>query len=402
MSKLIGKALVAQGGGPTAVINQSLVGVALEARKYSEITKIYGAKFGVKGVLNEDFLDLTQTTTQNLERVAITPGAALGSTRDKPDQAYCQKMFAIMEKHDIRYFYYIGGNDTVNVCNIINEEAKKSNYELRIFHIPKTIDNDLVGTDHCLGYGSAAKFVAQAFAGINLDNRSMPGVFIGVVMGRHAGFLTAASVLAKKFSDDGPHLVYLPERGFKIDKFIKDVEEIYSKYGRCVVAVPEGLHDGDGIPIVTKLQKNCEADQHGNVKLSGGALGDELADLITAKTKIKRVRADTLGYLQRSYLGCISPVDSRESREAGEKAVEFSMRGDVDGTVVIDRVGDYAVEYQLRSLTAAANKTRLMPNDFIEGDNYVTKKFIDYARPLVGELPPVERLEAPKVKKIKL
>lgn len=402
MAKLTGKALVAQGGGPTAVINQSLVGVVLEARKYAEITKMYGSRHGVSGILNEDFVDLTEATTQNLEQVAITPGSALGSTRDKPDTAYCHKMFEVMEKHDIRYFFYIGGNDSVNVCHIVNEEAKKVSYELRVFHIPKTIDNDLVGIDHTLGYGSAAKFVAQAFAGINQDNRSLPGVYIGSVMGRHAGFLTAASILGKKYDDDGPHLIYVPEKGFSTSKFLIDVTEVYNKYGRCVVAVSEGIHDGDGTPIVVKLQKKCETDQHGNVQLSGtGALADLLADLIKTKTNIKRVRADTLGYVQRSFLGCVSPVDARESREAGEKAVEFSMRGDVDGTVVLKRVGDYAVEYALAPLATSAKQVKCMPADFIKGDNYITKKFIDYARPLVGELPQVTKLEAPEVKKVK-
>ena len=212
MAKLSGKALVAQGGGPTAVINQSLVAVVLEARKFPEITKVYGARHGVRGILNEEFLDLTQATTHNLEQVALTPASALGSTRDKPDVEYCKKMFKVMLAHEIRYFFYIGGNDSADTCRIVNEQAKAQGYELRTIHVPKTIDNDLVGTDHCPGFGSAAKFVAQAFAGANLDNRALPGVYIGVVMGRHAGFLTAASIFAKKFPDDGPHLIYVPEK----------------------------------------------------------------------------------------------------------------------------------------------------------------------------------------------
>jgi 6-phosphofructokinase len=212
MAKLTGKALVAQGGGPTAVINQSLVGVVLEARKFPEITRVYGAKHGVRGILSEDFIDLTQATTHNLEQVARTPASALGSTRDKPDQDYCRKMFKVMLAHEIRYFFYIGGNDSSDTCRIVNEEAKTAGYELRTVHVPKTIDNDLVGTDHCPGFGSAGKFVAQAFAGANLDNRALPGVYIAVVMGRHAGFLTAASALAKKFPDDGTAAASWPSR----------------------------------------------------------------------------------------------------------------------------------------------------------------------------------------------
>ncbi|MFC1642229.1 6-phosphofructokinase [Myxococcota bacterium] len=399
----MGKALVAQGGGPTAIINQSLVGVVLEARKFPEITRVYGARHGVRGIVNEDFLDLTQATTHNLEQVALTPASALGSTRDKPDQDYCKRMFRIMLAHEIRYFFYIGGNDSSDTCRIVNERSNTAGYELRAVHVPKTIDNDLVGTDHCPGYGSAAKFVAQAFAGANLDNRALPGVYIAVVMGRHAGFLTAASVLAKKYPDDGPHLIYVPERVFKPDQFVADVERVFSRHGRCVVAVSEGVSGEDGSPIVTTLNPSgAERDAHGNIQLSGtGALGDLLADLIKSKTKIKRVRADTLGYLQRSFLGCISPTDASEAREVGEKAVQYAAWHNVDGSVAIQRVGDYAVEYALQKLEDVAAKTRHMPDEFISSEgNMVTDAFKGYARPLVGDIPISERVAAPAVHKI--
>jgi 6-phosphofructokinase 1 len=389
MAKLSGKALVAQGGGPTAVINQSLAGVVLEARKFSEITKVYGARHGVRGILNEDFIDLTQATTHNLEEVARTPASALGSTRDKPDEEYCRKMFKVMLAHEIRYFFYIGGNDSSDTCRIVNEQAKAANYELRTMHVPKTIDNDLVGTDHCPGFGSAGKFVAQAFAGANQDNRALPGVYIAVVMGRHAGFLTAASVFARKFPDDGPHLIYLPERPFNSERFIQDVQSAYDKHGRCIIAVSEGI--------------SVEKDAHGNVQLSGtGALGDVLADLIKAKTKIKRVRADTLGYLQRSFLGCVSATDASEAREVGEKAVQYAAWHNVDGSVAIRRVGEYAVEYDLLKLTDVAAKTKHMADEYINpAGNDVTEAFKTYARPLVGELPDMGRIAAPAVYKIK-
>ncbi|MFA5813108.1 MAG: 6-phosphofructokinase [Patescibacteria group bacterium] len=401
MSKLIAKALVAQGGGPTAVINQSLVGIILESRKFPEIERIYGARHGVSGIIKEDFLDLTEASTSNLEQVAATPGSALGTTRDKPDEEYCRKMFETMKHHGIGYFFYIGGNDSADTCRIVNEQAEKQNYQLRTIHIPKTIDNDLAVTDHCPGYGSAGRFIAKAFAGVNMDNRALPGVYIGVVMGRQAGFLTAASIMAKRLSDDGPHLVYVPERIFSTGQFVNDVEEVYNKYGRCIVAASEGIHDDFGEPIATGLQKEKEHDPHGNVQLSGnGALGDLLADLIRTKTKIKRVRADTLGYLQRSFLGCVSEVDKNEAREVGERAVQYAVWEDVDGSVVIRRAGDYAVDYELVDLKEVAGKTKTMPDNFIKGNNMVADEFKNYARPLIGEIEPVEMLDAPVVGKI--
>ena len=209
-----GNVLVAQGGGPTAVINQSLAGVVCEARRSAGVREIYGAIHGVRGIVDEDLVNLTRETVQNLEMVALTPSAALGSTRDKPDQAYCKQIFRVLQAHEVGCFFYIGGNDSADTVRIVSEEARKASYDLRCVHIPKTIDNDLMGSDHVPGYPSAARFVVQAFMGLNLDNRSLPGVYVAVVMGRHAGFLTAASALAKTFADDGPHLVYLPERSF--------------------------------------------------------------------------------------------------------------------------------------------------------------------------------------------
>jgi 6-phosphofructokinase 1 len=258
MAKLGGKALVAQGGGPTAVINQSLVGVVLEARKFPEITKVYGARHGVRGILNEDFIDLTQATTHNLEQVARTPASALGSTRDKPDEDYCQRMFQVMLAHEIRYFFYIGGNDSSDTLRILSDEARKERHPLRCIHIPKTIDNDLMVNDHTPGYPSAARFVASAFAGADLDNRALTGVYVAVVMGRHAGFLTAAAALARRYPDDGPHLIYLPERNFAMKSFLADVKATYDRLGRCVVAVSEGIHDKSGAPIAVQLAKSVE------------------------------------------------------------------------------------------------------------------------------------------------
>ena len=205
-----GKVLIAQSCGPTAVINQTLAGIVLEARKYIQVTRVYGALRGVEGIVNEDFLDLTQETTHNLEQVALTPSSALFSTRIKPDSKYCHNIFRVLKANDIRYFFYIGGNDSADTASIVNEEAKRAKYELRVIHVPKTIDNDLMLNDHTPGFGSAARFVTQAFMGVNLDVRALNGVYIGVVMGRHAGFLTASSAIARKYDADGPHLIYLP------------------------------------------------------------------------------------------------------------------------------------------------------------------------------------------------
>ena len=397
------KILVAQGGGPTAVINQSLVGVVLEARRFRDVERIYGARHGVRGIVNEDFVDLTQETSHNLELVAATPASALGSTRDKPDLKYCQQIFEVLRAHDIGYFFYIGGNDSSDTVRIVSEEAAKAGYPLRCIHIPKTIDNDLVGNDHTPGFPSAARFVAQAFAGANLDNAALPGVYVAVVMGRHAGFLTAASALGKKFPDDGPHLIYVPERTFAIDKFLADVKATQERYGRCVIAVSEGIHDASGQPILAQLAKQVEHDAHGNVQLSGsGALADLLCEEIKAKLGLKRVRGDTFGYLQRSFIGCVSDVDAREAREVGEKAVQFAMWGERDGSVTIKRTGFYSADYELVPLTEVAGKTRVMDDAFIaDNGTDVTDAFRLYLRPLLGsDMPDAYRLRPAPVAKV--
>ncbi len=398
-----GKILVAQGGGPTAVINQSLAGVVLEARRFQGITHIYGARHGVRGIVNEDFVDLTQETVQQLHAVAATPASALGSTRDKPDLKYCQEIFTVLRAHAIEQFFYIGGNDSSDTVRILSEEAAKVGYPLRCMHIPKTIDNDLVGNDHTPGFPSAARFVVQAFAGANLDNAALPGVYVGVVMGRHAGFLTAAAAMARTLPDDGPHLIYVPERVFDIERFLGDVKAAYARFGRCIIAVSEGIHDASGAAIITKLSANVEKDAHGNVQLSGtGALADLLCEEIKAKLGIKRVRGDTFGYLQRSFLGCVSDVDQREAREVGERAVQFAMRGALSGSVAIQRVGDYAVDYRLLALEAVAGKTRTMEDVLLSAaGNDVTDAFRNYLRPLLGaDMPVAARLRGERVARV--
>src|SRR5215212_777909 len=255
-NSLKGNAVIGQSGGPTAVINQSLVGVIQEAKKAGHILDLLGARHAVRGIVSQDFIQLEKYPDELLERIAQTPAAALGSTRDKPDQAYCEKIFQSFAKNNVRYFFYIGGNDSADTARIVNELARQSNYELRTFHIPKTIDNDLKVHDHTPGFGSAAKFVATAIMGDNFDNRSLPGIKVDVIMGRHAGFLTAASVLARRRDGDGPHLIYVPEAPLTEDKFLADVDAVYKKHGRCLISMSEGVSAPDGKAWAEKMNEN--------------------------------------------------------------------------------------------------------------------------------------------------
>ena len=389
-------AVVGQSGGPTSVINASLVGVIEEAKKHPEIKNLYGATHAVAGMVKNEFINLKKLSAAKLEIVAGTPSSALGSSRDKPDAEYCAKILEVFEKRDIRYFFYIGGNDSANTAHIINIMAAKAGYELRAFHVPKTVDNDLLVTDHCPGYGTAAKFEACALMGDDLDNRALPGVKIDCIMGRHAGFLTAASVLGRRKDDDGPHLVYVPERSVSMDKFLADVEAVYKKLGRCVVAVSEGICDTDGVTWAEKISKQQERDSHGNIQLSGtGALADFLAAQVRGSLKIKRVRADTFGYLQRSCAGLQSSVDGKEARLCGRQAVKYAMKEN-SGSVAIRRIGDgknYKIELFRTELENVAEKTKSLPDEYISADgNNITEAFVEYAMPLAGSLPKVEYL----------
>ena len=395
-------AVVSQSGGPTGVINASLVGVIEEAKKHPHIEKLYGAVHAVRGIIQDEFIDLTDMDPAVLEIVAVSPSSALGSSRDKPDTEYFKKILDVFSKRDIRYFFYIGGNDSANTCKIINDMAVETGYDLKAFHVPKTVDNDLRTTDHCPGYGTAAKFVACALMGDDLDNRALPGVKIDVIMGRDAGWLTAATALAKQREDDGPHLIYLPERPIKIDDMVDQIKEVYDRLGRCVVAVSEGVRDTDNVVWAKKLKSDAEVDAHGNVQLSGsGALADFLADTIRVGTGISRVRADTFGYLQRSFAGLQSETDVDEARRCGRQAVIYS-KDHQSGSVAMKRIGegkDYAVELFLTDLKNVAEFTKPLPDEYInEAGNGVTQAFLDYAAPLAGKLPKTEYLGTnPKV-----
>ena len=387
-----GNMLIAQSGGPSMVINQSLVGAVLEAKKAPEIGEIYGALHGIQGIFDENFIDLRAEPDEVLELVAETPSSALGSVRRKPTAEDCRALFAILAKRNIRYFFYIGGNDSAETANIIAEEAECQGYDLHCFHIPKTIDNDLRNNDHTPGYGSAARFVACAVRGDDLDNRALGGVKIDVIMGRNAGFLTASAALAKQDPDDGPHLVYLPERTFTLDRFVADVEACMKEYGRCVVAVSEGIRGEDGRAIAESF--STETDAHGNVQLTSGALGENLAHVIRERLKIKRVRADTFGFIQRCFVGIASNVDAAEARRVGAEAVKAAVAGTKSGTVTMTRRAgeDYVIDFAIAPLNTVAKFTREVPDEYINAaGNNVTEAFLAYARPIVGGIPKTAR-----------
>jgi 6-phosphofructokinase 1 len=393
-ANLLGKMIVGQSGGPTAVINQSLVGAVLAARKQPSITGILGARHGIAGIMTEDFIDMTAQSSELLELVATTPAAALGSIRLKPSRSDCEKMLEVFKKNDVRYFFYIGGNDSAETAHLIDEMAKQENFDLCTVHIPKTIDNDLKVTDHCPGFPSAARFVALAFMGDDRDNRALLGIKINVVMGRSAGYITASAALARQEEDDGPHLIYMPERPFDIQQFKQDVREVVAKYGRCVIAASEGISDHHGNPIFSSDEK----DSHGNVQLSGsGALGDTLATLVkdafTGQTV--RVRADTFGYLQRSFPTIVSEVDAKEARAVGEYAVNHAISMRTPGSVAIRRLSSspYSSECFITSLSSVARDATKMKDEYINAaGNNVTQAWIEYVAPLVGDLPKMGRL----------
>jgi 6-phosphofructokinase len=412
-----GNAAIGQSGGPTAVINQSLVGVIQGLKKglcaTGNVKRILGMRHGVRGLVKggeEGLADLTSVPADRLDRIARAPSAALGSTRDKPDEAYCQKILDGARAYDIRYFFYIGGNDSADTCRIVAEKAAAASYDLRCFHVPKTIDNDLLENDHTPGFPSAARYVTLALMGDALDNASLGGIKINVIMGRNAGFLTAAASLARGAASNGagpadrapPHLIYLPEVPFSTDAFLADVESVYAKLGRCQIAVSEGIRDGNGEEIGPKLMRGQgEVDAHGNVQLSGsGALGDGLADLVkTGLTpkggKAPRVRADTFGYIQRCWPHP-SSVDAEEARAVGRHAAELAAKGDRSASVIILRTGNAPDAYRSAvgraDLSAVARRTRHVPPEFISGSNDVSPAFHAYCRPLIGELPQLERL----------
>ncbi len=320
-----------------------------------------------------------------------------------PDVKYCREIIKCLQKaHEIRYFLYIGGNDSSETARIVSEEAQKENYGLRCIHVPKTIDNDLVLNDHTPGFPSAARFIAQSSsAPISITGRYRASIGR---MGRNAGFLTAAASFGRKFPDDGPHLIYMPERTFKIDGFLAEVKRVVDQFGRCVVAVSEGIHDETGDPIVSKLAKTIECDAFGNAQFSGtGALADLLCNQVKDRLGLKRVRGDTLGYLQRSFPGCVSDIDRREAREVAEKAVQFAMSGDLDGSVANRAYRQLCGRLQAgpacrsRQQRQGSCPIRLSPKTAATSP----MSFANISRPLIGaSMPDAHRLRHNRVAKI--
>ncbi|MFH0911069.1 MAG: diphosphate--fructose-6-phosphate 1-phosphotransferase [Planctomycetota bacterium] len=395
MAKRKGNAVVFTQGGPTAVINASWVGIVEGLKKAREVTGIYGAINGIDGILKQTFVNLKGQSPQALRAITRTPATELRTTRHKPAHEECLAMLRVFQAHHIRYAFGIGGNDTSETLDIMNDAAHEEDYELRVFHVAKTVDCDLVENDHTPGYGSAARYVANAFRGVDLDNQCFGGVYVGVCMGRHAGFLTAASALGRTTPASGSHLVYLPEIPFDVERFCREVFAVYQREGRCVVALSEGIEDKDHAPILQVLSQGAlEADSHGNVQLSGtGALGDALVERLKAYFAGKglarlRARGDTLGYIQRSFPDQ-SEVDRRESLGLGRFAARMALSGDIDGSSAIRRVSDkpYKIRYALVPLKSVAGKTRHMPPEFIspQGNN-VTEAFLRWGRPLIGKL----------------
>ena len=391
-----GKAVIGQSGGPTAVINRSLVGFIKEAVNHN-FDEILGAKHGLAGMLGEDFVDLSNLSESQLYGIGKTPAAALGSVRQKPTDSDIEKLISIFEKQNIRNFFYIGGNDSAETANLVSEGAKNIGYEMKAFHIPKTIDNDLRETDHCPGYGSAARFVAHAFQGDDADNRSLGGIKINVLMGRHAGWLTAASTLGKSTEEDGPHLVYVPEKIFNINTFLNEVKDVYDALGRCVIAISEGVHNKEGEYFLQTYADQTgsglagKTDSHGNIQLSGsGALGDTLTNIVSEHIDGARVRADTFGYLQRSFIADISQVDAEEAERVGQHAVIASKELD-SGSVILKRQlsEKYHCDVEIVDLHKVAKHTKDMPEEFLDSTKpYVTNDFFEYAMPLTGGIEP--------------
>ena len=367
--------VIAQGGGPTAVINQTLVGAVLEAKKRHPGAKVLGARHGVRGIRDGDYVDLSAVPEAQLRLIAGTPSAALGSTRDKPDAAYCEVILAGLKKAGADAFIYIGGNDTAGTQQILAEAAGGS---MALVHAPKTIDNDLVDNDHTPGFISAGEFVAAAFLSVDLDFRALPGVYVGIVMGRHAGFLTAAAATWRLDGDSGPHLIYVPERGFSVPRFIDDVRRTLDRHKRCIVAVSEGVSAEDGRSLVESLvpADRLERDAHGNVKLSGTDLGAAFERALAEGLPGKRARVDTLGYMPRGAISMISPIDAREAFDAGAFAVEAAGKG--GGSVAL-QVENGKTVIRLVPLSNVAGKTRHMPDDFLmSGENQLSETGLAY------------------------
>jgi len=385
---LKGACIIGQSGGPTSVINASAYGVIRTALDSEAITKVYGAEHGIKGVLNDRLFDMSQEDASELENLLYTPSSALGSCRYKMadpdvDDSDYKRILEIFKKYDVRYFFYNGGNDSMDTCNKISKYMQKVGYDCRVMGVPKTIDNDLFGTDHCPGYASAAKYIATSCMEVYHDARVYDTGMICVIeiMGRHAGWLTAAAGLATAMGA-GPDLIYLPETDFDMDKFISEVKKVYNEKGNCMVAVSEGIHYADG-SFVSEA-KTSATDGFGHAQLGG--LAAMLADIVKKETGAK-VRGIELSLLQRCGAHLASQTDIDESFMAGKAAVENAIAGLTDKMVGFERCiedGKYVCKTKLFNLTDVANTEKKVPLEWINaGHNGVTQAFVDYALPLI-------------------
>ena len=388
MKELKGACIIGQSGGPTSVINASAYGVIRTALDSDVITNVYGAEHGIKGVLNDRLFDMSKEDAAELELLKYTPSSALGSCRykmkdpDEDDTDY-KRILEVFKKHDVRYFFYNGGNDSMDTCNKISKFMQKSGYECRVMGVPKTIDNDLFGTDHCPGYASAAKYIATSCMEVYQDARVYDTGMICIIeiMGRHAGWLTAAAALAAEYGA-GPDLIYLPETDFDMEQFLSDVARVYKERGNCMVAVSEGIHYADG-SFVSEA-KTSATDGFGHAQLGG--LAALLANVVKEKLGVK-VRGIELSLLQRCGAHLASETDIEESFMAGKAAVENAVAGMTDKMVAFERGeinGHYACKTKLLNLTDVANFEKKVPLEWInEAHNGVTHDFIDYALPLI-------------------
>ncbi len=401
MSELTGNAIVAQSGGPTAVINASIAGVIQEAGRHEEIESIFGALNGIRGVLDEDIIDLTEEKNKTIEGLKTCPAAALGTVRHKlkdftKDRSEYERILEVFAAHNIRYFFFAGGNDSMDTADKIAKLAAELGHELRVIGIAKTIDNDLAQTDHCPGYGSVIKFNATTLIELARDAEAMSNgdlVSILEVMGRHTGWIAAGTALAKKSESDAPHIILLPEIAFNADKFIADCQAALAKHRYCVVVVGEGLVDADGKQIAADTKK----DAFGHNQLGG--IGDYLRKLVEDKAKVKS-RAAKLGICQRAAAHLISRTDRDEAVLVGQAAVRAAISGDSGKMVTLVRESSapYKCSTGLAPLADIANGEKLLPKDWIAADGISMKQeFLDYARPLIqGEVPIVFEDGLPK------
>ena len=389
-----GNLIVAQSGGPTVAINSSLVGVVQEALEQNAVGGIYGARNGIQGVLKEELIDLRRVPGETLDGLRRTPAAALGTVRHKLSDNDYDRLLEVFRAYDVRYFLYNGGNDSMDTAHQVHQLALEANYELVSIGVPKTVDNDLVGTDHCPGYGSAARFVATATRDTGYDTESMAPsspVKIMEVMGRNTGWLTAASVLGREGPEDAPHLVYVPERSVSKETLLSEVETVYRRLGRVVIAMSEGARDQKGESLGTVLQQEVDVFGH---KMKGGA-SDGVARLIAAEMGLK-ARVDRPNYLQRSSMGVASHIDLEEAYRAGRAAVRAAVAGESGHMISLVRLSSTPYEFTtgMTPLSEVANIERPLPAEYFDRESgEITSGFVEYAKPLIGDpLPPYFRL----------